>query len=58
MQQLRLCLVFGVFGKFKGNSKGKKIEREKVKEKKRKIKNRVKDDKLFLFVILNLYYLF
>ena len=51
-----LCLVPK---KFKGKYKGKKIPKKSTrKEKKSKIKNTLKFDKLFLFVISNSFYLF
>ena len=55
-KKFRQCLVFG---KFEGKCKGKKIERKSKRKKKvKENKNRVKDDKLFLFTILNSFYLF
>ena len=38
--------------------KGNKEEKKKKKKSEGKIKNRVKDDKLFLFTTSNLFYLF
>ena len=46
-----LCLVFK---KFEGKCKGKKIKRESEKK---KIKNRFKINKLFLYVFSNSFYL-
>ena len=50
--RLRLFL-----GKFEGECKWKKIKRKNKRKEKMK-KNKVKDDKLFLFVISNFFYLF
>ena len=53
---LRVCLVIE---KIERKCKGKKTDRKSKRKKKvKENKNRIKDDKLFLFVILNLFYLF
>ena len=58
IDSFRLCLVHGKFEE-RCKEKNKIKRRNKMKEKmKKNKKNIVKDDKLFLFVILKSFYLF